>query len=76
MKKKIVIFGSGVHAKVIFHSIINNDHFKFFHDEFMKKVVGKKSETGSVNAVTKEDFANLGKTIAESLTAGLESLKK
>ena len=53
-----------------------NDHFKFFHDEFMKKVVGKKSEAGSVNAVTKEDFANLGKTIAESLTAGLESLKK
>ncbi len=29
MKKKIVIFGSGVHAKVIFHSIINNDRFKF-----------------------------------------------
>ena len=29
MKNKIIIFGSGVHAKVIFHSIINNKKFKF-----------------------------------------------
>ena len=28
-KKKIVIFGSGVHAKVIFHSIINDKNYKF-----------------------------------------------
>ena len=28
-KKKIVIFGSGVHAKVIFHSIIKNKNYKF-----------------------------------------------
>ena len=28
-KKKLVIFGSGVHAKVIFHSIINNKNYNF-----------------------------------------------
>ena len=29
VKKNIVIFGSGVHAKVIFHSIIKNKNYKF-----------------------------------------------
>ena len=29
LKKKIVIFGSGVHAKVIFYSIINNKNYNF-----------------------------------------------
>ena len=48
----------------------------------MSKVVGKNSEanapesTGSVNVVTKEYLANFGKTIADTMTAGFEALKK
>jgi hypothetical protein len=48
----------------------------------MSKVIGKKDipppnpPTPTVNAVTKEDFLTLGKTIAESLTAGFETLKQ
>jgi hypothetical protein len=59
-----------------------NDHFVFFHEDFMSKVIGKKDipppnpPTPTVNAVTKEDFLTLGKTIAESLTAGFETLKQ
>ena len=38
LKKKLVIFGSGVHSKVIFHSIVNNNNYHFigFVDYFSK----------------------------------------
>ena len=32
--------------------------------------------TGSVHTVTKDDFASLSKTIADSLTTGFAALKK
>ena len=51
-----------------------NDHFQHFHNDFMSKVVGK-NPSGSNYAITKNDFIDLGKAIAESVTAGIAALK-
>ena len=40
----------------------------------MRKVVGK-NPSGSNYSVTKDDFIDLGKAIAESVTAGIAALK-
>ena len=56
MKKNIVIFGSGVHSKVIFSEIIKIKNYNFlgFIDDFSQK--GKKIIT-----YKKKSFFNLGK---------------
>ena len=53
--KKILIFGSGGHAKVIYSEIIKNKNIKFlgFVDETKKK--------GDIIIKGKKNFYNLGK---------------
>ena len=57
MKKNIVIFGSGVHSKVIFSEIIKIKKYNFlgFVDDFSQK--GKKIIT-----YKKKSYFNLGKS--------------
>ena len=61
-----------------------NDHFKYFHQDFMDKVVSKKKdkvqnstdstapENPTVNVVTKNDLQELGKSIAASIVEAIK----
>ena len=63
-----------MYCPICYKRNFRNDHFKYFHQQFMDKVVSKRKEpeNPTANVLTKDDLQQFGKELAASIAEAIK----